>query len=155
MLQKIELIIWMSKSQRGLTESRGSLEKVDPEIVLSSLETKFQEECLLGVRTVREVKAEDSTEIDLKEHLMNADPMEEEEAMATEEEVVVVPVQVGMVPELQETGEEEEGGEGIPPVLGGTLGLLLRMALPGDLRGRALPGALPGPARRPPTGTQD
>jgi len=82
MLQKIELIIWMSKSQRGLTESRGSLEKVDPEIVLSSLETKFQEECLLGVRTVREVKAEDSTEIDLKEHLMNADPMEEEEAMA-------------------------------------------------------------------------
>ena len=82
MLQKIELIIWMSKSQRGLTESRGSLEKVDPEIVLSSLETKFQEECLLGVRTVREVKAEDSTEIDLKEHLTNADPMEEEAAMA-------------------------------------------------------------------------
>ena len=82
MLQKIELIIWMSKSQRGLTESRGSSEKLDPEIVLSSLETKFQEECLLGVRTVREVKAEDSTEIDLKEHLMNADPMEEEEAMA-------------------------------------------------------------------------
>jgi len=82
MLQKIELIIWISKSQRGLTESRGSSEKVDPEIVHSSLETKFQEECLLGVRTVREVKAEDSTEIDLKEHLTNADPMEEEAAMA-------------------------------------------------------------------------